>query len=223
MAFKELRYAARTISRSPVFAITAIVTIALGIGASTAIFSVADAVLLRPLPYKNPDRLVLGWQDMRVRDVHDWKFSSTDYFDLRNGVDAFQSLAAVQTFRGTLPAADGTPEPIRGGSITPNFFSQMGAHVLIGRDFNEADGRPQPVPAPGAAAAPQTTYAILGYEYWQRRYGGSREVIGQNMGAAGSPVWLRVCWSLVSNCCCSAHANLERRTGYLVVLCVPVL
>jgi putative ABC transport system permease protein len=211
MSFKELRYAARSLSRSPIFTITAIVTIALGIGASTAIFSVADAVLLRPLPYKNPDKLVLAWQDMRVRNVHDWKFSNTDYYDLRNGANAFQSLAAVVTGRGAVAAADGTPEPIRNGGATPNFFSQMGAHVVIGRDFNEADARPQPVPVPGAPpAAALPTPAILSYEYWQRHYGGSRAVLGQAMAGAGSAVIAGVLepgFELLL----PPHANLERR------------
>ena len=95
MLLKDSIYAARALRRSPIFAITAIATIALGIGASTAIFSVARAVLLRPLPYKNPDRLVLAWEDMRVRNVRDWTFSSADYFDLKNGTPALESLAAV--------------------------------------------------------------------------------------------------------------------------------
>ena len=82
---REIKYAARALRRSPAFAATAIITLALGIGASTAIFSVLDAVLLRPLPYKDPDRLVLARSEMRKRNVSDFPFSNADYFDLRNG------------------------------------------------------------------------------------------------------------------------------------------
>jgi hypothetical protein len=83
MPMRDLAYAARTLRKSPVFAATAIVTIALGIGASTAIFSVTDAVLLRPLPYRNPDRLVFVCGDMLRRNVKNFPFSSADFLDVR--------------------------------------------------------------------------------------------------------------------------------------------
>ncbi len=81
----DFKYATRTLAKSPVFAATAIVTIALGIGASTAIFSVANAVLLRPLPYKNPERLFFAISDMRKRNVKDFPLSEADFIDLRTG------------------------------------------------------------------------------------------------------------------------------------------
>ena len=130
------RYAARTLTKSPVFAATAIITIALGIGASTAIFSVANAVLLRPLPYKNPDRLVFAISDMRKRNVKDFPFSNADFIDLRNGAGGmFQELGGVFTGRATVPLEDGSPEQIRWAVVTPNFFRLMGASIARGRDF----------------------------------------------------------------------------------------
>src|SRR5215469_3798925 len=114
MLFRDFVYATRTLRRSPVFAATAIITIGLGIGASTAIFSVTNAVLLRPLPYTNPHRLVFAISDMRKRNVKDFPLSSADFFDLRNGTTAmFQEMGAVVTQRGTIPREDGSLEQVR--------------------------------------------------------------------------------------------------------------
>src|SRR6059036_3644588 len=179
MLLRDLAYAGRALRKSPVFAVTAVVTIALGIGASTAIFSVTNAVLLRPLPYKNPDRLVLATADLRGRNVRDWPFSNADFFDLRNGAKiTFEDFAAVNTGRTVWTREDGAPEQVRVASVTPNFFRLLGAKIALGRDFSEADGQPQaPPPQDGGAPnaqAPQRlpAIAILGYEFWRRRYGG---------------------------------------------------
>src|SRR5580658_9025618 len=121
MLLQDFTYAARTLAKSPVFAATAIVTIALGIGASTAIFSVTNAVLLRPLPYKNPDRLYFAISDMRKRNVKDFPFSNADFIDLRNGTAAmFQEMGGVITGRATVPREDDSPEQIRVAAVTPN-------------------------------------------------------------------------------------------------------
>jgi hypothetical protein len=185
MLFGDFTYAARTLAKSPVFAATAIVTIALGIGASTAIFSVTDAVLLRPLPYKNPDRLFFAISDMRKRNVKDFPFSDADFIDLRNGAASmFQEIGAVTTGRITVPREDASPEQIRVAAVTPNFFRLMGGQIALGRDFNDADGQPQPAPAaaPAAQGPPRLPQmAILSYPYWQRRFGASRDVIGRPM------------------------------------------
>src|ERR1035437_7889647 len=113
MLVKDLAFALRTLRRSPAFALTAVVTIALGIGASTAIFSVTHAVLLRPLPYRNPDRLVLACGDMRKRNEKDFPFSNADFLDLRNSAKStFEEFTAVDTGRRPLPREDGTLEEI---------------------------------------------------------------------------------------------------------------
>jgi predicted permease len=190
MLLRDLTYVFRTLRKSPVFAATAILTIALGIGASTAIFSVTNAVLLRPLPYKNPDRLVFASADMRKRNVKDFFFSNADFLDLRNGsTSVFEEVAAVSTGRGTPPREDGTPELIHFGVVSSNFFRTMGGTTVLGRTFIDSDGTPQPPPAPGAApgqAPALPTFGILSYEYWQRRYAGSRDVVGKVI-PAGPP------------------------------------
>src|SRR5271154_6007639 len=139
MPANDLRYAARTLVKSPVFLITAVVTIALGIGASTAIFSVANAVLLRPLPYRDPDRLVLAATDMKTRGVRDNPDSNENFLDLRNGAKTqFEDFAAVSTNINFLPKEDGTQERVIAALVTTNFFRLMGARIIAGRDFTDA-------------------------------------------------------------------------------------
>ncbi|MGC1089872.1 MAG: ABC transporter permease [Candidatus Acidiferrum sp.] len=186
MPLRDLIFAGRTLRKSPVFSIAAALTIALGVGASTAIFSVMNAVLLRPLPYKDPDRLVIACSDMRNRNVRDFPFSNADYIDMRDGTkNVFDDMAGVFTGRVILPREDGTPEQVRIASVTTNFFPLVGARLKYGRDFTDADGIPQPAPpagAPQAAAPPPPelpTIAILSYEYFQRRFGGDPSVIGK--------------------------------------------
>ena len=187
MLGKEFGYAARSLRKSPVFLIAATVTIALGIGASTAIFSVANAVLLRPLPYRDPDRLVLAFGDMRTRKDFDGRVSNENFMDLRNGTKAmFQDFGAVSTLRINIPRDDGTPEQVRLAQVTTNLLGILGAKIVAGRDFDESDSQPQPPPDP--TAAPNTPgptrlpiMAILSYEYWQSRFGGSRDVIGRRV------------------------------------------
>src|SRR5947209_2016540 len=155
--FRDLVYAARTLRRSPVFAATAIITIGLGIGASTAIFSVTNAVLLRPLPYKDPDRLVFAISDLKKRNVKDFPLSNASFIDLQKGTGSvFEEFAAVRTFRATIPREDNTPEQIRGAGVTPNFFRLLGAKIMFGRDFEESDGQPQPAPPPNTAPGAPT-------------------------------------------------------------------
>ncbi len=191
MLLRDLSFAWRTLRRSPVFTIAAVATIALGVGASTAIFSVANAVLLRPLPYDHPDRLVVMYMDLRTRNSFGMPLSTENFFDIRDGsTGTFEDMAAFRTGRQVLPGADGSPEQIRVALVTTNFFRLLGHRVVLGRDFQDADGIPQPLsstPQFGAATAPLPTFAILSHEYWQRRYGGDRTVIGQRLPAGSRP------------------------------------
>jgi predicted permease len=184
--FRDFRHAARALGKSAGFTIMVAITLALGIGASTAIFSVTNAVLLRPLPYKEPDRLVIACYDMRKRNVKDFPFSNVNFIDLRKGAtNAFEDIAAVRTARGVLPGVDDRPEQVRQAGVSTNFFHLMGARVVLGRDFTDEDGifQAQPAAAPGAApAAPAVPVSvILSYNYWQRRFGGDPQVLGKSL------------------------------------------
>ena len=185
-------YAFRTLRKSPVFTITVIVTIALAIGASTAIFSVTNGVLLRKLPYKDPERLVLVREDLQKRNVKDFPLSNVDYLDIRNGAkNNFEDFAAFNTGRVTLPGLDGTPERVRIAGVSTNFFQMMGGSIIAGRDFQESDGTPNPAAPDGNAPAanappPLPTMAILSNEYFQQRFGGDRSVIGKPLPVAAA-------------------------------------
>ena len=191
MLFRDIAFAARTLRKTPVFTAAAVLTIALGIGATTAIFSVANAVLLRRLPYKDPDRLVFVISDMVRRNVRDFPLSNADFLDLRNGTTAtFEDVAAVSTFRNTVPRDDGTSEQVRGAVASTNFFHTIGAGIVAGRGFIDSDGTPQaaPPPAAGGAAAPPPqgppAMVILSHDFWQRRFAGRTDIIGKGMPGA---------------------------------------
>ncbi|HYC51703.1 MAG TPA: hypothetical protein VEB19_11390, partial [Gemmatimonadaceae bacterium] len=111
--FKDIVFAMRSLRQHPAFAVTAMLTLALGIGASTAIFSVVNAVLLRPLPYAEADRLVLIWGDMRARNVTDFPFSPPNFLDLKNQSTTLEDLAAVTNFGGAISVDGGAPERVR--------------------------------------------------------------------------------------------------------------
>lgn len=179
-----LGYTFRKLRRSPVYTVTAIFTLALGIGASTAIFSVTNAVLLQPLPYRDAERLVLACRDFRKTNARDVPFSNADFYDLANRSKVvFEDLGAVFTFRAFVPREDGSAEQIIKAQVTTNLFRLLGATVALGRDFTAADGLPQPNQPD--TVLPPGSVAILSYEYWQRRYGGDTSVLGREMLATG--------------------------------------
>jgi hypothetical protein len=127
---KDVRYAHRTLRRSPGFALTAVAVTALGIGATTTIFTVLNAVLLQPLPYPHRERLVVLWGDLRNRDVTDFPFAAGDFHDLRESGTAFEQLAAVVSGPLAVSGDDGEPERVRSATVTPNFLGLLGAKIL---------------------------------------------------------------------------------------------
>src|SRR5829696_5792073 len=120
---KDVVYATRTLRQHPAFALTAVLTLALGIGATTAIFSVVNAVLLRPLPYPDADRMVLVWGDMRARNVTDFPFSPGNYLDLKRASTTLEDVAAMTPAQGGVSVNGDTPEQAQTMGVTPNFLT----------------------------------------------------------------------------------------------------
>jgi predicted permease len=184
MAVKELAFACRMLWRSPLFTVTAGITIVLGVGCSTAVFSVANTVLIRPLPYADADRLVTAWVDYRKPNVRDIPFSNARFLEVQPLASAvFEDLAGVFTFRVISSREDGRPERIFQAVATTNLFRMLGTRVVLGRDFIAADGQPVSLKPGAGVLAPSA--AILSYDYWQRRYGANPAIIGHELAGSG--------------------------------------
>jgi putative ABC transport system permease protein len=157
---KDLRYGARMLRRRPALTATAIASLALGIGALTAIFTVADAVVLRPLAYADADRLVVVWGDRpgRARDT----VTPADFLDWRARASSFEELTAIGYTSLNISGGE-YPERLRGAGVSRNFFATLGVAPALGRTF-AADGAPDEV--------------VISYGLWQRRFGGDRGIVG---------------------------------------------
>jgi predicted permease len=190
---RDLLYAMRGLRKNLGFSAVAAVTIALGIGACTSIFSVVNAVLLRPLPYTDSQRLVTVWGELRARNVHDWPFSPPDFRDLQQqSTELFEDIAGfIPAGRTPISDTGAEPEQIRVGGATPNFFRVLGARVPLGRDFIDDDATPQPQPPQGqaqpgqAAPARLPAVAIISHGFWMRRYGGDPGIVGREVDLGG--------------------------------------
>jgi len=185
----DLTFAVRTLRKSPGFTIVATLTIALGIGACTAVFSVVNGVLLRPLPYAEPGGLVLLWSELRTRNVMDFPMPIPDVRDLRDNTTAFEGIAGITPPGRIALAGDaGEPEQVRFAGGTTNLFQVMGVRMALGRDFIESDGTPQPAPPDGQAAAGAPAgppllpiMAVISHGLWQRRYGSDPSILGRTI------------------------------------------
>lgn len=165
--WQDIRYALRLMARSPGFVAAAVLTLALGIGANTAIFSVVYGVLLRPLPYHQPDRLVKVTMVNRKHVDQPIPLSDADFRDWKSQNQAFENLAAYTGGRTNVTGI-GEPEQVRGVQATPAFFATLGVRAELGRTF---------LPAENGTNA--TAEAVLGHAYWIRRFRGDAGVIGR--------------------------------------------
>ncbi|MEI9975523.1 MAG: ABC transporter permease [Ignavibacteriota bacterium] len=187
MLGKDLVHAARGLRKSPAFAVISIATIAMGIGASTAIFSVVNAVLLQPLPYRDAARLALIESDMRRRNVVDFPFSGPDFDDMRHGNTQFEEIAGIFTGRSVVRDDSGEPTLLSNAAVTPNLLPMLGGRIALGRGFTDADATPPPAAVAGNAAQgpPAAAAAILSNDFWKRRYGGDPNAIGRSIDVDG--------------------------------------
>jgi putative ABC transport system permease protein len=171
---RDARFALRLLRKSPAFAITAIAVLALGIGATSAIFSVVNAVLLRPLPFVEPDRLVMVWEHQPFGRPN--VIQTQNFLDWRVRNKSFTQISALYPISMNL-SGDGDPVQIPGMRVTAGFFEILRTAPLIGRTVAPSDD------IPGAHGV-----CVLSYGLWQRRFGGSMDVLGKKIDLEGSPV-----------------------------------
>ena len=169
---QDVRYGVRSLINNPGFATVAILTLALGIGANTAIFSVVNGVLLKPLPFDHPEEIV-WFQDIQAKVI--WPFSAPEFIAYRDRNHTLSQIAAFRIMDFTLTGR-GPAESMRVGIVTPQYFPLLRVAPAMGRDFTEADGK---------SGAPRV--AILTYGYWKRAFGGAG-ALGQTLALNGESV-----------------------------------
>jgi putative ABC transport system permease protein len=168
---QDLRYVLRAIHQSPGFAVTAVLVVALGVGANTAAFSVADFVLIRPLPFQRPDRLMKLWE--KTPGYREMELSPGNYRDWKVSTKSFASMAAYTDMEVNLTGS-GEPQRLNRALVTSDLFSVLGVRPLIGRAFNAAD---------------TVTWqsVILSYELWQTQFGADPRILGARIDLDGMP------------------------------------
>jgi len=172
---QDLRYATRTLARSPGFTVTAILVSALGVGATTATFSITDHVLIRPLPFSEPDRLVKLWEDQSAQGYSRTELSPANYRDWKRLSSSFEAMGAYRGLSANL-LGEGDPERLDGASVTADVLSLLGARPARGRAFTAADDQ---------EGAPGTL--LLSDGLWRRRFGADPGAVGRKVILDGAP------------------------------------
>ena len=176
VAGRDVRYGLRQVRRNPAFSAIAIATLALGIGGTTAMFSVFDAVLVRPLPYADADRLVMVWdRETDETDVNS-RFNATpaEWIEWRRLNTVFTDLASTQAADATL-SGDGDPELVPARKVTWTFWSVLGVQPMLGRVFTEDEDNKG------------VRVVIISHGLWQRRFGGASDIVGRAIPSTTSP------------------------------------
>jgi predicted permease len=174
---QDLRYALRSARRQPLLFAVATTVLALGIAASTAVFSVVDAVLLRPLPFREPDRLVLVWERSPEVGAPFMEVSYPNYLDWQAQSGAFEVLALMATVNWGFILAGEEPVEVPGRVVSGNFFDLLGSRALLGRALTPSDDRPE-----------SARVVVLSQGLWQRQFGGDPRLVGRTLVISGTPM-----------------------------------
>jgi putative ABC transport system permease protein len=185
----DLRATLRSLRRSPTFTAAVVVTLALGIGANTAIFSVVNGVILRPLPYRAPDRLVMIWEENKSMDfgISLIPTSPGNFTDYRSDTSVFADAGAFR-YRSSTVGSDGDAEQLWGGELTPSMFTTLDVRPFVGRVFTPQEEEPG-----------HSGVVLVSYDLWQRRFGGTTDIVGKSVDVDGDrrtiigvmPEWFR--------------------------------
>lgn len=169
----DLRYALRSLLKSPGFTAVTILTLALGVGANTAVFSLINSVLLRPLPYEQPDQLVLVWESAPFFGLRDSPVAPANYADWKTRSRSFEEIGALEDC-GYRLSGEGEPEAVNGGAVTASFLRALRTRPLQGRIFRDDEDRP---------GAPKV--ALISEGFRRRRFGDAAQVIGKTLRLSG--------------------------------------
>jgi hypothetical protein len=173
--FRNVHYSARSLAKAPGFTLAALLTLALGIGANTAVFSVVDAVFLRPLPYRDAGKLVIVWDQLLKLGLDQFPVTYANYDDYRRENLVFEDIAAFSTSDVNLEgSADTIPERLRAMAVSANLFRLLGVSPVLGHVFLPEQSEP------GTGDA-----VILGDALWRSRFGANRGIVGQSIGLDG--------------------------------------
>jgi putative ABC transport system permease protein len=170
---RDVRYALRMLLRAPAFSLIAILTFAVGIGINTAVFNVVNGVLLRPLPYPDPDQITMVWVHNRRQNLTEDITSYPNFVDWKTQSTSYAHMAGFTESAFTL-TGDGEPERLRGASVTASFFDVMQIAPAMGRVFTAANETPG-----------QDTVIVISHGFWRRRFGGARDVLGRTIVLSG--------------------------------------
>ena len=173
--WQDLRYGVRMLGKSPAFTAIAVLTLALGIGANTAIFSVVNGVLLHPLPYEDPDRLVVVWNELPQEGLPQLWFSEPELIDYRQRQQSFEGMAAFSGGGGNLTGS-GEPLRVTAANVSANFFPLLRVDAFLGRTFTPEEDTPR-----------NDRVTVLGHGFWQRRFGGDPTIIGETVSLSDNP------------------------------------
>lgn len=171
---KDFRYSFRSLVKNRGYALACILTLALGIGGVTAVFTVVNAILLTPLPYKEPNRLVMVWNRYGKVNSSNFHNSPPDFFDRKRESRTLESMAAIEETSLNLTGR-GEAERIRTARVSPSLFSVLGVSPLFGRNFTAQEGEPS-----------KNSVVMLSHGFWKRRFGSNPDLIGQTLSLNGS-------------------------------------